>query len=75
MQAQWGPFVASAGTYEVTGSSLTTNGIVAKNPANQGKLVTRYTFKLEGNNLWTTQVENADGKIANPNTIKYVRVE
>ena len=67
--------MASAGTYEVTGSSLTTNGIVAKNPANQGRLVTRYSFKLDGNNLWTTQVENADGKIANPNTIKYVRVE
>jgi hypothetical protein len=75
MESQWGPFVASGGTYELSGTTLTTKAIVSKNPALQGKGFTRYTIKLDGNNLVTTQVENQAGKIANPNTIKYVRVE
>ena len=75
MEAQWGPFIANAGTYELSGSTLTTRAIVAKNPALQGKPFARYTIKLDGQHLWTTQIENAQGKIANPNTIKYVRIE
>ena len=76
MQAQWGPFAANAGTYELVGSTLTRRAIVAKNPANQHqKVVTRSTIKLDGNNLWITTTENVTGKIANPSTIKYVRVE
>jgi hypothetical protein len=75
MQAQWGPFAANAGTYELSGTTLTTRVIVGKNPATQGKGFTRYTIKLDGQNLWTTQIENQGGKIANPNTIKYVRIE
>ena len=75
MQAQWGPFAAGAGTYELSGTTLTTRQIVSKNPALQAKGFTRYSIKLDGNNLWTTGVEDANGKIANPNTIKYVRVE
>lgn len=76
MQTQWGPFAANAGTYELVGTTLTRRAIVAKNPANQHqKVVTRSTIKLDGNNLWITTTENATGKIANPSTVKYVRVE
>lgn len=76
MQAQWGPLGANAGTYELTGTTLTRRAIVAKNPANQHqKIVTRSTIKLDGNNLWITTTENVTGKIANPSTVKYVRVE
>jgi len=76
MQAQWGPFAANAGTFELSGTTLTRRAIVSKNPANQnGKILTRSTIKLDGNNLWITTTENVTGKIANPATIKYVRVE
>jgi Lipocalin-like domain len=75
LQARWGPFIANAGTYEVSGDTLTTHPVVAKNPALQGKLVGRATIKLEGNNLWMTVVEGPTGKVENPNTVKYVRVE
>jgi Lipocalin-like domain len=75
LQSRWGPFVANAGTYEVSGETLTRQLVVAKEPANQGKGVNRDTIKLDGNNLWLTQVESARGKVANPATIKYVRVE
>ena len=75
MQTQWGPFQANAGTYEVSGNTLTLRPTVAKNPALQGKVPLRSTIKLDGNNLWTTQVEGPTGKVDNPSTVKYVRVE
>jgi hypothetical protein len=76
MLAQWGPFAANAGTYELSGSTLTRRAIVAKNPVNQHqKVVTRSTIKLDGNSLWITTTENVTGKVPNPNTVKYVRVE
>jgi hypothetical protein len=75
MQTQWGPFAANAGTYELSGTTLTLRPIVAKNPAIQGKSFVRFTIKLDGNNLWTTQTETSTGKTEYPTTIKYVRVE
>lgn len=76
MQAQWGPFAANAGTYELSGTTLTRRAIVAKNPAAQAaKNVTISTFKLDGNNLWLTTIETGRGKVADPTTVKYVRVE
>jgi hypothetical protein len=75
LQARWGPFVANAGTYEVSGETLTLHAVVAKNPTLQGKAVTRATIKLDGNNLWVTPLEGARGKVENPPTVKYVRVE
>lgn len=76
MQAQWGPFAANAGTYELVGTTLTRRAIAAKNPANQHqKVVTRSTIKLDGNNLWITTTENVTGKVANTSTVKYVRAE
>ena len=74
LQTRWGPFVANAGTYEVSGDTLTRHVLVAKNPALQGT-TGRATIKHDGKNLWVTGVENARGKIANPATVKYVRVE
>jgi Lipocalin-like domain len=75
LQSRWGPFVANAGNYEVSGETLARQVVVAKNPAIQGKAAIRDTIKLDGNNLWLTQVEGARGKVANPATVKYVRVE
>ena len=75
MQSLWQPFQAGSGTYELTGTMLTTRVVVAKNPALQGKGFIRYTIKLDGQNLWTTALENMEGKIEYPVTIKYVRIE
>lgn len=75
MQSQWGPFQANAGTYEISGTTLTMRPTVAKNPALQGKVPLRSTIKLDGNNLWMTLVEGPTGKVENPATVKYVRVE
>lgn len=77
MQSQWGPFQANAGTYEISGTTLTLRPIVAKNPAFQAKGVSRYTIKLDGQNLWTTLVETtaAAAKIEYPTTLKWMRLE
>jgi hypothetical protein len=75
LQAAWGPFQANSGTYEMAGTTLTVRPLVAKAPSVQGGL-TRYTMKLDGNNLWLTQIENSSNpKLANQATIKYTRVE
>ena len=76
LQAEWGPFVANAGTYEVSGTTLTLRAIVAKNPrAQTEKNFTKLTFKLDGTTLWLTPIETEAGQIASPVTSKYVRVE
>ena len=76
LQARWGPFVANAGSYELSGDTLTLHIMVAKNPVLQAKgLTTRATVKLDDKNLWVTTLEGARGKVENPSTVKYVRVE
>jgi hypothetical protein len=74
--ARWGPVVANSGTYEVSGNVITSRAIVNKASVNQGAgYFERATFKLDGNNLWMTSVENKSGKLPYPITAKYVRVE
>jgi hypothetical protein len=73
---RWGPFIAHAGTYELSQNAITARPIVNKaSPAQGGNYFFRVSFKLDGNNLWITEVENSNGKTANPVTVKYVRVE
>ena len=77
LRAVWGPFVGEAGTYEVTtGNLITMRPIAAKNPAvmGPGSSIT-YSYKLDGDTMWVTQQRNQDGPLANPFTIKVVRVE
>ena len=76
LQAEWGPFAANAGTYEVAGTTVTLRAIVAKNPrAQRDKNFTRLTFTLDGQHLWLTPIDTEGGPIPNPVTSKYVRVE
>jgi hypothetical protein len=77
LRAVWGPFVAEAGTYELTGDNLITmRPIVSKNPAVMGPGVfITYSLKRDGNTMWVTQQRNQNGPFANPFTIKVVRVE
>jgi hypothetical protein len=76
LRAAWGPFAAEAGTFEVSGNTITMRPIAAKNPALMapGAFVT-YSFTLNGNTLTVTYLRNQSGPIANPATIKAVRVE
>jgi len=76
LRATWGPFVAEAGTYEVTGNAVTMHPIASKNPAVMGPTVfVRYTFNISGSSLQLTQDRNQNGPFPNPFTIKAVRVE
>lgn len=74
--AVWGPFGANAGTYEIDGDRLIAQATVAKNPSTMAAGARAIsTFKLEGNTLWTTAVSMPTGPVANPETMKMVRVE
>ena len=76
LRAAWGPFVAEAGTFEVTDNTITMRPIASKNPAIMGPGVfLTYSFKLEGKTMWVTQVRNQTGPFPNPFTAKLVRVE
>jgi hypothetical protein len=72
----WGPFVAEGGTYELTDNAITMHPIVAKNPAAMAPDVTlTYSYKLEGNTLTVTAQRDRNGPVANPVTVKLVRIE
>jgi hypothetical protein len=76
LRAVWGPFVAEAGTYELTGETLTMRPIAAKNPAAMvSGAVIVYACKRDGNTITLTQQRNQNGPFANPATIKLIRVE
>jgi hypothetical protein len=77
LRAVWGPFVAEAGTYEMTpGNLITMRPIASKNPAVMGPGVfITYAYKLDGDTLSLTQQRNQNGPFANPFTLKLVRVE
>lgn len=76
LQARWGPFAANAGTYEVSGSTLTLHALVSKNARDQREGgFARLRIRVEGNTLWLTPFENSDGPIIAGVTSKYVRVE
>ena len=66
----WAPFTANAGTYEVSGGTLTTRPIVAKNPSVMGQPSTR-EFKIAGKTLTLIQ-KSADGQRTTTTTLTRV---
>ena len=76
LRATWGPFVGEAGTYEVSGNTITMRPIASKSPAAMasGAFIVS-TFKLDGNTLWIAQQRNQNGPYPSPVTFKLVRVE
>ena len=72
--ATWTPLVANAGTYEIKGTTITIHPIVGKNPFPPGAFTT-FDFKIEGNTVTVTAKATANGPVANPYTLKLVRVE
>jgi hypothetical protein len=76
LQARWGPFSANAGTYELSGQTLTLRAFVAKEPRDQiAGGFARLRVTLEGDRLSLTPIENSEGRIAAGVTSTYVRVE
>jgi hypothetical protein len=76
LRAVWGPFVGEAGTYEVSGSSVTMRPIASKNPAVMGAgIFITYAFTITGDTLTLTQERNQSGPFPNPFTIKAKRLE
>jgi len=76
LRAVWGPFSGEAGTYEMGNNTITMHPIVAKNPAAMTSgAFTIYGIKLQGDTLWITEQRTHRGPIANPVTLKAVRVE
>jgi hypothetical protein len=76
LRAAWGPFAAEAGTYEITGHLITLRPVAAKNPAAMVRgAFTTWSYRLDGTTLWVTAERNQNGPMANPVTVKSVRVE
>jgi hypothetical protein len=77
LRAVWGPFAGEAGTYELSGENeMTMRPIVAKNPVNMapGAFVV-YTWTRARDTLTVTPTRNQNGPVANPPTIKLVKIE
>jgi hypothetical protein len=76
LRAVWGPFIGEAGTFEVSGNTITMQATVAKNPAAMAKgAVSVFTYRRDGDALTLTQTRTPSGPAPNPITIKLTRVE
>jgi hypothetical protein len=76
LRESWGPLVAEAGTYQRSESLITLNPVVSKNPAAMTPGVSIvYAYKLEGDTLTLTAQRDRSGPVANPFTVKLVRIE
>jgi hypothetical protein len=70
----WDALTANSGTYQVSGNTLTTRPLVAKNPAVMTGPVATRTFRIEGNTLTLVQ-KSAAGQPVSETTTRLTRVE
>ncbi len=77
LRATWGPLIANAGAYEISGDRITIHPLVAKIPVVMKSGATEvYQFRIEGKTLTLRQVRNARGvAVETAPTLKFVRVE
>lgn len=77
LRATWGPLLANAGTYEVSGDLITIHPLVAKIPVVMKPGASEvYRFRIEGKTLTLSQVRNARGvAVDSAPRIKFLRVE
>jgi hypothetical protein len=77
LRAIWGPLLANAGTYEISGGLITIHPLVAKVPVVMKPGANEvYQFRIEGKTLTLRQVRNARGvAVDSAPTFKFVRVE
>jgi hypothetical protein len=76
LRTVWGPVVAEAGTYEVSGDTITMHPLASKSPAAMasGAFII-CSFKLEGQTLTIVQQRNQAGPYTSPVTFTLTRVE
>jgi hypothetical protein len=73
--AVWDPFTANAGTFQISGNTMTRRPLVAKNPNAMGPgIFNEYTFRLSADTLWVTTVGTEAGPARNPATVRYERL-
>jgi Lipocalin-like domain len=76
LRAVWGPVIADAGTFTVSGNTIKLTASVAKGTAAMAPgNFAEGTFTVSGDNLTVTQVRNQAGPIANPVTVRAVRAK
>jgi hypothetical protein len=77
LRAVWGPFVAEAGTFEVSGSDvITMRATVAKSPAAMRDGASSvYKYRRQADTLTLTEVRTPAGPSAQPITVTLTRVE
>jgi hypothetical protein len=71
----WNPFTANAGTFEISGETMTRRPLVAKDPASMVPGVfNEYRFRVVADTLWVTPTRNETGEARSPSTVRYLRV-
>jgi hypothetical protein len=77
LRALWGPLLANAGSYEISGDLITIHPLVAKIPVVMKSGATEvYRFHIEGKRLTLKQVRNARGvAVEQASTFQFIRVE
>ena len=75
MLGVWGPFTANAGTFEVSGDTMTRRPLVAKSPDAMARgAFNAYTFRLVADTLWVSTAGTEAGPARYPSTVRYVRL-
>jgi hypothetical protein len=74
LRATWGPVVANAGTFTVSGNIIRQTTVIAKAPVVAGNFA-EWSFTLTGDNLVMTQVRNQSGPAENPITLRLKRTK
>jgi hypothetical protein len=70
----WNPFTANAGTFEISGETMTRRPLVAKDPNTMAPGVfNEYLFRVVADTLWVTPTRNETGEVRAPTTVRYVR--
>jgi hypothetical protein len=71
----WNPFTANAGTYEVSGTTMTRRPFVAKSPSAMAPgAFNEYSFLLTADTLWVTSTATEAGPIRDRSTVRYLRL-
>jgi hypothetical protein len=70
----WSPFTANSGTYTITGNTLMTKALVAKNQGVMDGAPQAREFKIEGGTLWLI-AKPAAGQTGAETRTKLTRLE
>ena len=74
LAAIWGPFTGQCATYEVSGDTVTERFFISKYPENMtAQSIQRSTFRIVGDTLWYSSIQNQAGPVAVPGYSKFTR--